>query len=102
MSHMHWVERQNKLELPNEEEEVNTRDIHKCDGQAHDPDTMAAPLTPKPSDVTFMIRQTMKQKKKDLGGLKIEGVWIYTHFYHSVSNSLPKMLYPEHQTHTEN
>jgi hypothetical protein len=44
MSHMDWVARQNKLELPNDEEEVNTRDIHKCDGQAHDPDTMAAPL----------------------------------------------------------
>jgi len=43
---MHWVARQNKLELPNDEEEVNTRDIHKCDGQAHDPDTMTAPLTP--------------------------------------------------------
>jgi hypothetical protein len=37
MPHMHWVARQNKLELPNDEEEVNTRDIHKCDGQAHDP-----------------------------------------------------------------
>jgi hypothetical protein len=35
MTHMHWVVRQNKLELPNDEEEVNTRDIHKCDGQAH-------------------------------------------------------------------
>ena len=49
MPHMHLVARQNKLELPNDEEEVNTRDIHKCDGQAHDPDTMAAPLTPKPT-----------------------------------------------------
>ena len=29
MTHMHWVARQNKLELPNDEEEVNTRDIHK-------------------------------------------------------------------------
>ena len=47
MTHMHWVARQNKLELPNDEEEVNTRDIHKYDGQAHDPDTMSAPLTPK-------------------------------------------------------
>jgi hypothetical protein len=27
MPHMHWVARQNKLELPNNEEEVNTRDI---------------------------------------------------------------------------
>ncbi len=30
----------NCLEIPNDEEEVNTREIHKCDGQAHDPDTM--------------------------------------------------------------
>jgi hypothetical protein len=41
MSHIHWVVRQNKLEMPNDEEEVNTREIHKCDGQAHDPYTMA-------------------------------------------------------------
>jgi hypothetical protein len=40
------VTRQNKLEIPNDEEEVNTREIHKCDGQAHDPDTMVVPLTP--------------------------------------------------------
>jgi hypothetical protein len=49
MSHIHWVTRQNKLEIPNDEEEVNTREIHKCDGQAHDPDTMVTPLTPKPT-----------------------------------------------------
>jgi hypothetical protein len=49
MSHMHWVAQQNKLELPNDETEVNTRDIHKCDGQPHDPDTMVVPLTPKPT-----------------------------------------------------
>jgi hypothetical protein len=49
MPHIHWVARQNKLEIPNDEEEVNTREIHKCDGQAHDPDTMVAPLTPKPT-----------------------------------------------------
>ncbi len=49
MTHIHWVPRQNKLEIPNDEEEVNTREIHKCDGQAHDPDTMVAPLTPKPT-----------------------------------------------------
>ena len=52
MSHIHWVARQNKLEIPNDEEEVNTREIHKCDGQAHDPDTMVAPLTPKPTRKT--------------------------------------------------
>ncbi len=45
--HIHWVTRQNKLEIPNDEEEVNTWEIHKCDGQAHDPDTMVVPLTPK-------------------------------------------------------
>jgi hypothetical protein len=44
MSHIHWVVRKNKLEIPNDEEEVNTREIHKCDGQARDPDMMAAPL----------------------------------------------------------
>jgi hypothetical protein len=49
MSHIHWVARQNKLEIPNDEEEVNTREIHKCDGQAYDPDTMVVPLTPKPT-----------------------------------------------------
>ena len=57
MPHMHWVVRQNKLELPNDEEEVNTRDIHKCDGQAHDPDTMAAPLTPQADTKSRSPRQ---------------------------------------------
>jgi hypothetical protein len=28
MPHIHWVARQNKLEIPNDEEEVNTREIH--------------------------------------------------------------------------
>jgi hypothetical protein len=49
MSHIHWVPRQNKLEIPNDEEEVNTREIHKCDGEAYDPDMMVVPLTPKPT-----------------------------------------------------
>ncbi len=49
MPHIHWVARQNKLEIPNDEEEVNTREIHQCDGQEHDPDTMVTPLTPKPT-----------------------------------------------------
>jgi hypothetical protein len=49
MTHIHWVARQNKLKIPNDEEEVNTREIHKSDGEAHDPDTMVAPLTPKPT-----------------------------------------------------
>jgi hypothetical protein len=49
MPHIHWVAGQNKLQIPNDEEEVNTREIHKCDGQTHDPDTMVDPLTPKPT-----------------------------------------------------
>ena len=48
MSHIHWVARQNKLETPKDKDEVNKQDIHECDGWAHDPDTMVAPLTPKP------------------------------------------------------
>jgi hypothetical protein len=46
MTYIHWVARQNKLEIPNDEE-VNTREIYKCDGQTYDPDTMVVPLTPK-------------------------------------------------------
>ena len=42
------MSRCDERQIPNDEEEVNTREIHKCDGQAHDPDTMVAPLTPKP------------------------------------------------------
>jgi len=52
MSHIHWVSRQKKLEIPNDKGEVKTREIHKCDGQAHDPDTMVDPLTPKPTRKT--------------------------------------------------
>ncbi len=50
-SHIHWVARQNKLEIPNDEEEVNTREMHKCDWQAHDPDTMTVPQKSKPLSV---------------------------------------------------
>ena len=49
MSHIHWVGRQNKLEISRDKDEVNKREIHEYDGQAHDPDTMVAPLTPKPT-----------------------------------------------------
>jgi hypothetical protein len=58
MSHIHWVPRQNKLEIPNDEEEVNTREIHKCDGQEHDPDTMVAPLTPKSTRKVKVLSKT--------------------------------------------
>ena len=43
MTHTHWVTRQNKLEIPRDEDEVNEREIHECDGRAHDPDTMEVP-----------------------------------------------------------
>jgi hypothetical protein len=49
MTHIHWVARQNKLEIPRDKDEVNKREIHECDGRAHGPGTMVAPLTPKPT-----------------------------------------------------
>ena len=49
MTHIHWVARQNKLEIPRDKDEVKQREIRESDGQAHDPDTMVAPLTPKPT-----------------------------------------------------
>ena len=47
MTHIHWVPRQNKLEIPRDKDKVNKRVIHECDGRAQDPNTMVAPLTPK-------------------------------------------------------
>ena len=49
MSHIHWVAQQNKLEIPRDKDEVNKQDIHECDGREHDPDTMVAPPTPRPT-----------------------------------------------------
>ena len=46
MPHIHWVTRQKKLEIPIDKDEGNKREIRECDGRAHDPDTMVAPLTP--------------------------------------------------------
>ncbi len=46
---IHWVTRQNKLEIPIDKDDVNIREIRECDGRAHDPDTMVVPLTPKPT-----------------------------------------------------
>jgi hypothetical protein len=47
MSHIHWVTRENKLEIPRDKDEVNKREIHECDGRTYDPDAFVAPLTPK-------------------------------------------------------
>ena len=49
MPRIRWVARQNKLETPQEKDEVNKREVHECDGRARDPDAMVAPLTPKPT-----------------------------------------------------
>ena len=49
MPHIHWVARQNKLEIPRDKDEVKQCEIRESDGRAHDPDTMVAPLTPKPT-----------------------------------------------------
>ena len=73
MPHIHWVARQNKLEIPNDEEEVNTREIHKCDGQAHDPDTMVAPLTPKPTRKAETLAKappTIASSREEDAGMK--------------------------------
>jgi hypothetical protein len=67
------VARQNKLEIPIDEEEVNTREIHKCDGQAHDPDTMVAQLTPKPTrkaEALAKAPQTIASRREDDAALK--------------------------------
>ena len=70
MPHVHWVARQNKREIPNDEEEVNTREIHKCDGQVHDPDTMVAPLTPKPkrkAEALTKAPPTIASRREEVG-----------------------------------
>jgi hypothetical protein len=40
MTHIHWVTRQNKLEISRDKDEGNRQEIHECDGRAHDLDTM--------------------------------------------------------------
>jgi hypothetical protein len=58
MSHIHWVARQNKLQTPRDKDEVNKREIHECNGRAHDPDTMVTPLTPNPTRKTEVLVRT--------------------------------------------
>jgi hypothetical protein len=58
MSHIHWVTRQNKLEIPVDKDEVNEWEIRECDGRAHDPDTMVDPPTPKPTRKTESLTRT--------------------------------------------
>ena len=64
MPHIHWVARQNKLEIPRDKDEVNKREIHECDGRAHDPDTMVVPLTPKPTrEVEVIVRDSSLMRR---------------------------------------
>ena len=42
--HIHWVARQNKLEIPRDKDEDKQREIRESDGRAHDPNKMVAPL----------------------------------------------------------
>ena len=69
MPHIHWVARQNKLEIPKDKDEVNKQDIHDCDGRAHDPDTMVAPLTPKPKRKSEGLNATARSKRSRRGRL---------------------------------
>ncbi len=73
MPHIHWVARQNKLEISNDEEEVNTREINNYYGQAHDPDTMVTPLTPKPTRKAEALSKappTMVSRREEYVALK--------------------------------
>ena len=49
MPRMHWGARQNEQEQPKDKDEFNKQDIHEYDGRAHDPDTMVASPTPRPT-----------------------------------------------------
>ena len=73
MLHIHWVVQQNKLEIPRDKDEVNKQDIHECDGRAHDPDTMVAPPTPKPTRKTEALTRaspTMASSREEDDPLK--------------------------------
>ncbi len=58
MSHIHWVERQNKLEIPRDKDEVNKWEIHECDGRTYDPDMIVVQLTPKTTLKTQVLVRT--------------------------------------------
>jgi hypothetical protein len=68
MSHTHWVTRQNKLEIPIDNDEVNKIEIRECDGQAHDPDTMVVSPIPKPTrkaEVLVMSTTTVASSREE-------------------------------------
>ncbi len=47
MTHIYWVTRQQKIETPNEKDEVKKVEVHEYDGWTRDPDAMVDPPTPK-------------------------------------------------------
>jgi len=70
MPHIHWFGRQNKLEIPNDKEEVNTREIHKCDGQAHD----GSPSDTRKAEALVKTPPTIVSSREEDAVLK-EVVW---------------------------
>ena len=62
---------------PKDRDEVNKRETRESDGRAHDPDTMVAPLTPKPTHLStgFVYYESIKRK------LKIKCIKVVTKTY---------------------
>ena len=78
MPHIHWVARQNKLEIPRDKAEVNKREIRESDGRAHDPDTMVAPLTPKPTRKAEALDRAPPTIASRRGQVKTVKSWVGT------------------------
>jgi hypothetical protein len=87
MTHILWVERQNKLEIPKNKDEVNKEDIHDCDGRDHYPDTMVVPLTPKPKWKT----ETLKPKPKSEAPERSAGPHSFFEVYYESIKREPKI-----------
>jgi hypothetical protein len=67
MTHIHWVTRQNKLEIPKEKDKDNKREVHKCDGRGRDPNVLVDP--PKPThktEVSCLLFVYYKSRKREL------------------------------------
>ena len=90
MTHIHWVARQNKLEVPRDKDEVNKWKIHECDGWAHDPDTMVTPLTPKP---TLKV-EASSGCQRPLPHV-VSGLFIY--YYESIKREVKRRLIYEYR-----
>ena len=67
MSHIHWVTRQNKLEIPRDKDEVNKREIHECDGRAHDTGTMFSQYDVGATCDVVMVKRKNKKKGEMAG-----------------------------------